>query len=80
MTLICTRMASAPIQRTLLLALPLALILAACSGRGQTATVPHATEGYGSGSPPLVSQPRGALRSYDPYERLTDQARRSNLQ
>ena len=31
------------------------LILAACSGREQTAVAPHATEGCGSSSPPRVS-------------------------
>jgi len=79
MTLICARTASASVRRTVLLAFPLALILAACSGREQTAAAPHATEGYGSSSTPRASPP--SLSSpYAPYERLTNSARRSNLQ
>jgi hypothetical protein len=84
MTLICARTAS--IRRTVLLAFPLALILAACSG------APYATEGYGPSSPPLVSSPpsvpayspydrvtppRRALNPYAPYEQFTDSALRS---
>jgi hypothetical protein len=94
MTLICARTTS--IRRMVLLALPFSLILAACSGRGQTAVGPQATEGYGSSAPPRVSSPtsvpgsyplydrvtppRGALNPYAPYDQLTDSARRSNRQ
>ena len=52
MALICARMACASIRRPVLLAFPLTLILAAGGGREQTAVAPHATEGYGSSSPP----------------------------
>ena len=80
MTLICARTAAASIRRTVLLAFPLALILAACSGRQQTAAAPYATEGYGSSSPPRASS-LPSVPSFDaPYERLTISARRSNLQ
>jgi hypothetical protein len=79
MTLICARTASASVRRPVLLAFPLALVLAACGGREQMAIAPHATEGYGSSSPPRASPP--SLSSpYAPYERLTNSARRSNLQ
>jgi hypothetical protein len=81
MKLICARMAStAAIRRAVLLAFPLALILAACAGREQRAAAPHATEGYGSGSPPRVSSPPSVSSPYAPYEHLTNSARRSNLQ
>jgi hypothetical protein len=80
MTLIYARAASGSIRRAVLLAVPLALILAACSGREQTAAAPHATEGYGSSSPPRVSSLPGIPSPYAPYERLTNSARRSNLQ
>ena len=56
------------------------LILAACSGREQTAVAPHATEGYGSSSPPRASSLAGVPCAYDPYERRTNSARRSNPQ
>jgi hypothetical protein len=70
---ICPRTASAvSIQRTVPLAFPLTLILAACSGREQTAVVPHATEGYGS-----VSPPPSVPGPYAPYEHLTESLRRS---
>jgi hypothetical protein len=78
MTVTCTRTAS--IRRSVLLAFPFALILAACSGREQTAVAPHATEGYGSSSPPRASSLASVPSAYDPYERLTNSARRSNLQ
>jgi hypothetical protein len=80
MTLICARAAAASTRRTVLLAFPLALILAACSGRQQTAVAPHATEGYGSSLPPRASSPPSVPSPYVPYERLTNSARRSNLQ
>ena len=78
MTLICARTAS--VRRTVLLAFPLALILAACSGREQTAAAPHATEGYGSSSPPRVSLPLSVPNPSAPYERLINSVQRSNLQ
>jgi len=80
MTLICVRMAWASIRRPVLLALPLALIFAACGGREQMAIAPHTTEGYGSSSPPRASS-LPSVPSFDaPYERPTNSARRSNLQ
>ena len=80
MTLICARMAWASIRRPVLLAFPLALILAACGGRAQMAIAPYATEGYGSSSPPRASSLPSVPNAYAPYERLTNSARRSNLQ
>jgi hypothetical protein len=80
MTLLSARTASASIRRPVLLAFPLALILAACGGREQTAVAPHATEGYGSSSPPRASSLQSAPGAYGPYEHLTNSARRSNLQ
>jgi hypothetical protein len=80
MILICARTASASIRRPVLLVFPVALVLAACSGREQTALAPHATEGYGSSSPPRVSTLPSVPSPYAPYERLTNSARRSNLQ
>jgi len=67
-----------PIRRPFLLAVPFALVLAACSGRQQTALSAHATEGYGSSSPPRVSLPPGAPNPYAPYDHLTDSLRRTN--
>ena len=72
MTLICARMAWASIRRPVLLAFPLALIVVACGGREQMAIAPHASEGYGSSSPPRASSLPRLLRFYAPYERLTD--------
>ena len=78
MTLICARTAS--IRCPVLLAFPLALILATCGGREQTAVAPRATEGYGSSLPPQASSLPRVPSAYAPYERLTNAARRSNLQ
>jgi len=72
MTLICARMAWASIRRPVLLAFLLALILAACVGREQMAIARHASEGYGSSSPPRASSLPRLLSFYAPYERLTD--------
>jgi len=80
MTMICARMAWASIRRPVLLAFPRALILAACGGREQMATAPHATEGYGSSSPPRTSSLPSVPSFYAPYERLANSARRSDLQ
>ena len=80
MALICARMACASIRRPVLLAFPLTLILAAGGGREQTAVAPHATEGYGSSSPPRAAPLPSVPSAYAPYERLTNAARRSNLQ
>ena len=77
MTLICARTPSASIRRTVLLAFPFALLLAACSGTEQVAVGRHATEGYGSSSPPRASLLPSVPSAYAPYERLTNSARRS---